>query len=572
MDPAVTQHDSQFASVARDVPSALAGQREALRRQSELGFGVVFLAAYVLLERLSALHELDGLPITPWNPGLGVAFALIILRGPRYGWLLLAGLLMAEVLVLQSNLSWRLVLAIGVTLSVCYTAAALVTRQRLDLRDGLAHVRDVVAVLAGGVFGAIVAAVLLILLLLAFGDLGLRNVVRAAVPLFVGDTIGIAVMTPLILRAVLTWRSWSREAIFRLTAEVASLALIIAGLLVLLGVSGTPGIQRFQYALFLPVVAAAIYRGIDGACLALFTIQVVLVAVLFWYGIDAPLFTEYQMLMLVLTMTGLLVGVVVTEREAAARAARMAERRLEALQQEAARASRLNLLSGMASALAHEINQPLTAARALARSVQHLLKAPAVDLPRTEGNLASMMVQVDHASDVVRRMRDFLRRGAPSPSKLDVSGVIEASRALIEPECKAQSVTLEIAIDHGLPPVLADRVQLQQVVLNLVRNGMESIVEAGRTDGTVRLRVLNNAATDHILVCVQDNGMGISSDQAATIFEPLNSTKDDGLGLGLSISMAIVESHGGKLWLERSAPGDTEFRFSLPHNIEMRRP
>ena len=143
------------------------------------------------------------------------------------------------------------------------------------------------------------------------------------------------------------------------------------------------------------------------------------VALLHRYGYDAAAFTEFQIVMLVLTMSGLLVGVVVSERQRADLAAREAEERLKEMQAQAARAARINLVSGMASALAHEINQPMTAARALARSVQQILRSPDADLQRADTNLSGVIAQIDHAGGVVRRMREFLRRGQPHFSTLE---------------------------------------------------------------------------------------------------------------------------------------------------------
>src|SRR5262249_54380997 len=143
------------------------------------------------------------------------------------------------------------------------------------------------------------------------------------------------------------------------------------------------------------------------------------------HGYDANVFTEFQVLMLVLTATGLTVGVVVSERRQAARAVRAVEARLRAKEAEAAEAARFTLVSGMASALAHEINQPMTAARALARAAQEILRAPNADRARADGNLTTLIAQVDHAAGVVRRMRDFLRRGHPHVSTIDVRGMIE---------------------------------------------------------------------------------------------------------------------------------------------------
>ncbi len=191
--------------------------------------------------------------------------------------------------------------------------------------------------------------------------------------------------------------------------------------------------------------------------------------------------------MLVLTVTGLIVGVVVSEREHSDRRARDAQARLIERQAEVAQVARVNLVSGMASALAHEINQPMTAARALARSAQHLLRTPGSDLTRADGNLSTMVAHIDHAGDIVRRMRNFIRRGHPHVSTINVRGMIEEALTLAYAEASTRHVRIEIDAPDDLPDIHGDSVQLEQVVLNLVHNAVDAIAVAGRPHGHVRV-------------------------------------------------------------------------------------
>jgi len=281
------------------------------------------------------------------------------------------------------------------------------------------------------------------------------------------------------------------------------------------------------------------------------------------YGYDAAVFTELQLLMLVLSATGLMVGVIMSEREHAVATVRAVEARLRSQEAEAAQAARFNLVSGMAAALAHELNQPLTAARALARSAQELARRPGSDPARIASNLAGAVTEVDHAARVVRHMRDFLRRGEPHVSTLDIADLLHDALALARLEAAARGVAITLDLPTGLPAVHGDRVQLQQVVLNLLRNACETL--AGRS-GERRIRVSARAsdAPARIEIAVTDNGPGIDPDVAKRLFEPLTTSKPDGLGLGLSICASIMAAHGGRIWLQSGAAGATEFRFLLP--------
>jgi C4-dicarboxylate-specific signal transduction histidine kinase len=220
------------------------------------------------------------------------------------------------------------------------------------------------------------------------------------------------------------------------------------------------------------------------------------------------------------------------------------------------------MVSSMASALAHEINQPMTAARALARSVQHILGSPEPDMGRVRSNLAGLIAQVDHAGGVVRRMRDFLRRGQPHFSTLDLQEVLQDALVLARPEAASKRTSIALAVRGPLPQVFGDRIQLQQVVLNLVHNSVESIAESRRADGHIRIEAAVSPQEPAIVVAVADNGIGVSGE--LRLFEPLTSSKKDGLGLGLSICASIVQAHGGRIWLQSGEAGGTEFRFTLP--------
>jgi len=519
------------------------------------------LAAYVLLEWLSFIHEHKGLPVTPWNPGLGLLFALMVLGGARYAAVLFAGAIVAEIAVLRSSLSWPVIVGVAAIIACGYGAVAAVARRYLQLDVGLNRLRDMFVLLAAAMVGAVLVALCLSLLLLADEQLDLADVLVASPPLLIGDVIGIAVVTPLVLRIALHRRP-AAEHWPRMLPDLVVLAIVVvAALWAIVGASGPDGFRLF-YLLFVPVVIVAVRHGLDGACIALAITQLGLVGLLSRYGYDAAAFTEFQTLMLVLTATGLTVGVVVTERQHAVETIRDVERKLRAKETEAAHAARFSLVSGTAAALAHEINQPMTAARALARSVQEILRKASPDVARADVNLTTMIAQIDHAGGVVKRMREFLRRGEPHWSTIDVHSMLDDALALARPDAVGRciAVTLDVAAD--LPPVHGDRIQLQQVVLNLVRNASDALAAAGAADR--QIRVSAQPAPAALVVAVIDNGPGVSAEIAQRLFEPLATSKHDGLGLGLSISAAIVDGHGGRLWLQSGEPGQTEFRFSLP--------
>jgi two-component system sensor kinase FixL len=532
----------------------------------QLAAAGAFLVAYVALEWISFIHEYKNVPITPWNPGLGVVFALMVLGGPRYAPVLFAGVVIAETTVLRTNLQWPIILGIAAIFALVYGAAAAVARKYVWLDASLHHLRDVFVLLATGLSGAVLVALLLSALLLANGQIEWGDMVVASVPLLVGDVIGIAVMTPLLLRAVRRGREPLIAHARVYVMEVLLYVLLIAvSLWVIVGAGADDGF-KFFYLLFVPVVVAAVRYGFDGACIALAFTQFGLVGVLHLFGTDARAFTEFQTLMLALTATGLIVGAVVSERQNADLRVRQAEARLREKEAEAAQAARFSLVSGMASALAHEINQPMTAARALARSAQHIMGMPAPDLARAANNLTTLIAHIDHAGGVVSHMRDFLRRGRPHASTVDLRGLLDDTLSLAHLAAAAHEIAIELDAADTLPAVYGDRVQLQQVILNFVHNAIEAITAAGLPNGRVRISAAQFDAPARVEIGVSDNGPGIGKELADRLFAPLTTSKSEGLGLGLPICVAIVDSHGGRVWLHSGAAGATEFRFSLPLN------
>lgn len=522
------------------------------------------VGGYVLLEWLSFIHEYKGVPITPWNPGLGLILAFMILFGARFAVVLFAGAVIAEVAVLRSNLPWAVILGIAGIITIGYGLVARLARDNLHLDAGLNRLRDVAVLLIGGLLGALLVAVFISLLLLVDEALDLGDVLVAAGPLLIGDVIGIAVITPLTLRLALHQRPLLDRISLRVLLELLLfVAVVITTLWVILVAAGPNGSKLF-YLLFLPVVVAAARYGLDGGCVALAITQLGLVGLLHQYGYDARAFTEFQLLMLVLSATGLTVGVVVTERQHAFKAMREVEAQLATKEAEAARAARFNLVSGTATALAHEINQPMTAARALARSAQQLLRGPDADLARADTNLTKLITQIDHVGGVVRHMRDFLRRGRPHLSTIHVRNLLDGALALAATQLAASSITVALDAADDLPLIQGDPVQLQEVILNLLRNAADAIGGAQQPDGRIAVSARSQDTPARIEISVADNGPGIAAAVQERLFHPLTTSKSDGLGLGLSIAASIIEAHGGRIWLAAAEPGATEFRFTLP--------
>jgi two-component system sensor kinase FixL len=235
--------------------------------------------------------------------------------------------------------------------------------------------------------------------------------------------------------------------------------------------------------------------------------------------------------------------------------------RLQELQAELVHISRLTALGEMASALAHELNQPLSAIANYMKGSRRLLEN------MTDQQSAMVREAMDKAAEqsvragqIIRRLRDFVARGETERRIESLKKLLEEASALALVGAKDRGVRVTYALDPELDAVLADKVQIQQVVLNLVRNAIEAMEQSSRRD----LMIGTERGSDGMAVIkVADTGTGIAPEIADQLFQPFITTKSQGLGVGLSISRTIVESHGGRIWVEPNPEGGTIFRFTL---------
>jgi two-component system sensor kinase FixL len=242
-------------------------------------------------------------------------------------------------------------------------------------------------------------------------------------------------------------------------------------------------------------------------------------------------------------------------------ARREAETRTRAHQSEVAQASRLTLAGEMASALAHELNQPLTAIAAYARGCLRLLRPSDPELLR-EG-VGEVVHQAERAADVIARMREFVRTGMVKPAPVDVGALAENALGLVRAEAEQSGIRLRSRIPAGLPAVLIDRVHVEQVILNLVRNAMEAMLLSNASGGTITLDA-REVDGQRLEIMVTDTGPGLTEEVTSRLFHPFVTTKPDGMGLGLSISHSMIEAHGGRLRLVRNSAAGAVFAFDLP--------
>ena len=243
--------------------------------------------------------------------------------------------------------------------------------------------------------------------------------------------------------------------------------------------------------------------------------------------------------------------------------AQRTEESLRAVQAELAHVSRVNTFGELTASIAHEVKQPIAAARNNARAALNFLERQPPDLGEVRDALACVVSDADRAGDIVDGIRDFIKKAPPRKDRLDLNDAINEVIALARSAITENGVSVRTRLAEGLSPVQGDRVQLQQVVTNLILNAVEAMssVEAGTRELSISTE---QSQTGGVLVAVRDSGPGIDTEHLHRVFQAFYTTKSSGMGMGLAICSSIIDAHRGRLWAETNEPRGAAFQFTLP--------
>lgn len=243
-------------------------------------------------------------------------------------------------------------------------------------------------------------------------------------------------------------------------------------------------------------------------------------------------------------------------------ARKRAEEQLRQQQERLQFTARLVTMGELASTLAHELNQPLSAIASYSTGCLNKLESGAYEPAELAQVLRKLGVQAQHAGEIIRRVHDFVRRAEPKRAPCDLNAVIDDALGLVDAQARRRGVRVQADLAADLPEICADRVMIEQVVVNLLRNAVDAMRD---TPPEARLLDVSSANSDAgVTVSVADRGAGISAEVAERLYTPFFSTKEEGMGMGLNICRSIIELHQGRLWFEPNPAGGTLFRFTLP--------
>jgi C4-dicarboxylate-specific signal transduction histidine kinase len=240
-----------------------------------------------------------------------------------------------------------------------------------------------------------------------------------------------------------------------------------------------------------------------------------------------------------------------------------AEEALHELESELAHMNRLSVMGELAASLAHEITQPIASARNNARAALNFLDHQPPDLGEVREALGGVVGDADRAGDIIGRIRDHIRKAPPRKDRFDLNEAINEVIVLARSAIAKNGVSVQTRLTEGLFPVQGDRVQVQQVVLNLILNAVEAM---GSVDEGARELLISTEQnrTNGVLVAVRDSGPGVDPERIERVFEAFYTTKSSGVGMGLSICRSIIDAHGGRLWADANGPRGAVFQFTLP--------
>jgi two-component system sensor kinase FixL len=506
---------------------------------------VTFLALYIALDWLTYMFP-ARFGVTPFNPEAAVAVTMLMFCGTRYVPLVYLAVLWGEYTLPASTRPPLLLLINSAILTGGYTAMAILLAGRFRIRVEIDTRRDVLRLIGVTLACMLVCGIAYVGVLVSFGIGPGDRYFNGARRFFIGYSVGFLIAAPLLLM-LFSARRRKQFMELLLSLETWVHVVAIAGCVWWVFLQDQRDYVRNFYLLFLPLIWSATRFGVVGAASALALIQTGILLVVSFSGYQPISVFELQLLVITLAITGLLLGVSIDEQR------RATEDFRESLKLAAA--------GEMAAAITHEINQPLTALSGYARAGQLIAASPNPDREQLNDTMGKLLEESKRTAAVVHRLRDFFRSGATQLETVSMSALAEQVVTSLKAKAFAMNVSVTCRASAGVPPVLVDAIQIEVVLRNLLLNAIDSAAQAGAAGGSVAVEIGTNSV-GKLVVAVRDSGAGIREADAQRLFESFVTTKTSGMGMGLAISRAIIDAHGGQIW---AVPGNTGLLyFTLP--------
>lgn len=497
--------------------------------------GMLYVCAYVTVVWLSLKFSSTQFGVVPWGPETGLCFATFLILGKRIWPYLIVAVAAANLLLRANELPLLAQILLPFIIGGGYALALTVLADpRLRFNPTLQSSRDVRILGTVALVSTIAVACAHVALLFLTGVLSSDQVGPAIVQYATADLIGIMIVTPFLLL------QYQARRLPRITIEgVLQGATIIASLVLAFAVTHLPHFRLFNVAFF-PIIWIALRSGLRGVTYGLMLTQIGLIAAIPHIPDQAGNLAAFQGLMLVLALTGLAIAALVSERQ-------RVEQELRLNQNSVAEVFRLGSAGELATAIAHEINQPLTAIANYIRLIQHHLEDGKVDRKMAVEAATKVAAQVDRMDAVIKSFRDLIKRGRPQLKFETVNDIFRETLDIVSPMLQREGIDVAVAIPRQTRKVLADKLQIEQVLINLIANSTEAMATSSNRERRLSLSAFNSPGGQGVDIIVADTGPGFPA--GIDIRQPalFTTSKADGLGVGLSFSRSIVENHGGEL-------------------------
>jgi len=514
----------------------------------------VYVASYVVLDWLSLVQVLPGVGFNLWNPPPAASLTLLVLKGLRFAPALLVAGVISDWLVGDFPLGIQTTLSTDVIAAAVYTGVAAALRRFAHANQGFPRVADVVWLLLIVGVGTFATACLVVATLMVTHAMPSDLIVPSIRHYFIGDLTGIIGLLPALLTIRQAWGRWKEVSPVTRIADLGVFALgLVFAFSVVFGVARSQELQIF-YLLLPPVVWIGVRHGLPWCAIGILVEQLSLVSIITQRDYPTADLLAFQILWLVVAATGLILGAVVTERQ-------RAERSLRQQQAELSRVARLTTAGALGAAVVHEISQPLATVATYAYACRNLLMSEPVDFELLGRTMVSVESEIRRAGDIVERLRDFLGKNEPRWCSVNLVETTHKVVSLLADEARTHCVAIRIDA-RPLPRIAADYIQIEQILVNVIRNAIEAAAECVNRERWVRIRLRH--VDGEVQVEIEDNGPGVSPEIAQHLFEPFETSKQRGMGLGLSLSREMVKAHGGSLRWDATVPVGARFVLRLP--------
>ena len=512
-------------------------------------WAVVFFVSFIALDWLTYVFP-ARFGITPLNPEAAVAIAMLMFCGLRYIPAVYLAAAIGEYALPSVTRPLAVILINSGILTAGFAVVAILLTGRFNVSLALATRTDLMRLMCVTLVSMLICGIAYVGILILFGIGPEARYFNGARRFFIGYSAGILVVLPLLFMPMNEKRRAQFVAYFTSYEAWLQIAAIAACIWWVFLQKQSEHVRHF-YALFLPLAWAAMRFGMPGAATGLALIQVGVFAAVYLSGYQPLSVFELQLLLIVLVITGLLLGVSIDEER------RATENFRESLKLAAA--------GEMAAAIAHELNQPLTALSGYAVAGQLIAAAPDPDRKRLNETMIKLREESTRAAAVVRRLRDFFRTGATRLERISLDVLAAQVMDSVRVKANACKIALTLVNRGNIGLVLVDPVQIEVVLRNLLTNAVESAADAPAAGGHVEIEI-QSSRPNEVTVSVRDSGPGVRAADMTRLFESFSSSKTSGMGMGLAISRAIVDAHGGRIW---AVPGDCGlFCVTLPADAQ----